>query len=537
MAASTVPQAPSPQYPIKSISFSTDNNFLLVAHSSGFDIFQLNPFTPTPCYSNRKLGGVQFAEQLGSTVLLALVGSGDQATFSPRTLKLFNSHFETSVSENGDFNAPTAIRRVKLNNKRLIVMLESRFYIYALEPQLQWRSPLREDTMYKNPNGVCAFSRHDNSLFAYPMIDKNQTEQHVVVVYDALTLHPKYSLVAHTSEIACLAFNRDATLLATASIKGTIIRVFDVQTKEKLYELRRGTYPAHITCIEFSSDSRLLACSSDHSSIHVFKLTEENKVSTSGKLDSISWWLPTSIRDALKPTIEQAQCVYSAKTFTLPFAGYNNILSFSQDDQTLYAATYYGNLYAFNIDIDNVSPGPHLPQHKMILVPPGELKDTPLQPPSAYHVPSGPVGIGAPSPGLIPSTSGTSPHGSSPHGFSSHSPTNAYYQPTAVTVASSPPTAYSAIGHPISLEDPYRGQVVQQSLVQPVPVPVPVHTSPTPAVHVPTSPSASLHAVSPPATAPIQLTPVVLSPIGPTQISITSGGQVPNAAPIPPVSL
>lgn len=51
-------------------------------------------------------------------------------------------------------------------------------------------------------------------------------------------------LNAHQGEITCLALNRQGTLLASASSKGTLIRIWDTVRKTKIAELRRGSDPA-----------------------------------------------------------------------------------------------------------------------------------------------------------------------------------------------------------------------------------------------------------------------------------------------------
>ena len=67
------------------------------------------------------------------------------------------------------------------------------------------------------------------------------------------------------------------TRLATASEKGTLIRVFDVSNGNLVSELRRGTNPANIYCINFNATSSLLCVASDHGTIHIFCLEEKNK--------------------------------------------------------------------------------------------------------------------------------------------------------------------------------------------------------------------------------------------------------------------
>lgn len=66
--------------------------------------------------------------------------------------------------------------------------------------------------------------------------------------------------------------NYDGSLLATASDKGTLIRIYRTDTGEFLHEVRRGSDKAEIYSICFNSSSKLLACSSDKGTIHIFSL-------------------------------------------------------------------------------------------------------------------------------------------------------------------------------------------------------------------------------------------------------------------------
>jgi len=77
---------------------------------------------------------------------------------------------------------------------------------------------------------------------------------------------------AHETALACFALNYDGTKLATASEKGTLIRIFDTASGTTLQELRRGADRADIWSICFNSTSQWLAVSSDKGTIHVFSL-------------------------------------------------------------------------------------------------------------------------------------------------------------------------------------------------------------------------------------------------------------------------
>nr|CAD7412074.1 unnamed protein product [Timema poppensis] len=71
-------------------------------------------------------------------------------------------------------------------------------------------------------------------------------------------------------------------MVATASNKGTLIRVWDTTRRAQLVELRRGSDPATLYCINFSGDSEFLCCSSDKGTVHIFALkdTHLNRRST-----------------------------------------------------------------------------------------------------------------------------------------------------------------------------------------------------------------------------------------------------------------
>ncbi len=81
---------------------------------------------------------------------------------------------------------------------------------------------------------------------------------------------------AHEAELAALALSLDGTQLATASEKGTLIRIFNTESGQLMRELRRGADRAEIYSIAFSANKQWLACSSDKGTIHVFSLTDDD---------------------------------------------------------------------------------------------------------------------------------------------------------------------------------------------------------------------------------------------------------------------
>jgi len=124
---------------------------------------------------------------------------------------------------------------------------------------------------FENPKGIIAVSADKSTTtIAYPY----KTKGYVAVKSYEKTFSAVIS--AHESTIAYLALNSEGSLLATASDKGTLIRIFRTDTGDFLQELRRGTEKAEIYSICFNPSSKFLACSSDRGTIHIFSLATSN---------------------------------------------------------------------------------------------------------------------------------------------------------------------------------------------------------------------------------------------------------------------
>ena len=66
--------------------------------------------------------------------------------------------------------------------------------------------------------------------------------------------------------------------MATATEKGTVIRVFNANDGTRLHELRRGLKrTASISSLSFSIDSVYLICSSNTETVHIFKIGDDNQ--------------------------------------------------------------------------------------------------------------------------------------------------------------------------------------------------------------------------------------------------------------------
>ncbi|KAJ2694592.1 autophagy protein, partial [Coemansia spiralis] len=170
-----------------------------------------------------------------------------------------------------------------LNRRRLIAVLEEHIYVYDISNM----KLLHTIETPPNPTAICAMSpSSENCFIAYPTPASLSSPPSRpgaspeipattdVMVFDANACEAINIIRAHKSPVSCLAMNRDGTLLATASDKGTVIRVFALPGAQKVAQFRRGAYPAKIHSITFNATSTLLMVSSDTDTVHIFRVAD-----------------------------------------------------------------------------------------------------------------------------------------------------------------------------------------------------------------------------------------------------------------------
>ena len=149
---------------------------------------------------------------LFSSSLLAIVGSGEIPSLSPRTLVLYNTKRNSPICE---LHFPTAILSVQLNRKRFIAVLHSHVHVCDMTSS----QTVAVIETQPNPRGLCCLSAsQENCYLAFP---ESTTTGGNVCIYDALTQTTLNVIEAHTTPLQIMQFNAAASLLATASTKGT----------------------------------------------------------------------------------------------------------------------------------------------------------------------------------------------------------------------------------------------------------------------------------------------------------------------------
>lgn len=244
------------------LNFNQDGSCFAVGTEQGFKIYNSSPFSNN--FERNIGGGIGTVEMLNRCNILALVGGGRNPKYNNHKVIIWDDHQSKVVSE---LRFTSYVKNVKLKKDKLFVVCETKIYIFSLN------TFENIDTIEtgENPKGLIAISVDPKSTsIAYP---SNLKRDGIGFVNVKLFDQEKSSLIkAHESTIAALALNNDGTLLATASDKGTLIRIFNVFSGNMLQEVRRGSEKAMIYCICFNQSSQLLACSSDRGTIHIFSL-------------------------------------------------------------------------------------------------------------------------------------------------------------------------------------------------------------------------------------------------------------------------
>lgn len=131
------------------------------------------------------------------------------------------------------------------------------------------------------PSPISTLATQSTSQAPPPPTTPTTSQSGDVLLFSTRSLTVSNVIQAHKSPISYLSINSTGTLLATASDKGTVIRVWSIPGAEKLYQFRRGTREARIYSINFNVVSTLLAVSSAHDTVHIFKLGSQKAGTTS----------------------------------------------------------------------------------------------------------------------------------------------------------------------------------------------------------------------------------------------------------------
>ncbi|XP_043710827.1 autophagy-related protein 18a-like [Telopea speciosissima] len=242
------------------LSFNQDHGCFATGTDHGFRIYNCDPFREIFRRDFDHGGGIGVVEMLFRCNILALVGGGPDPQYPINKVMIWDDHQSRCI---GELSFRSEVRAVRLRRDRIIVVLEQKIFVYNFADL----KLLHQIETIANPKGLCAVSQVSGSLvLVCPGLQKGQ-----VRVEHYASKRTKF-ITAHDSRIACFALTQDGKLLATASTKGTLVRIFNTLDGTLLQEVRRGADRAEIYSLAFSSTAEWLAVSSDKGTVHVFNL-------------------------------------------------------------------------------------------------------------------------------------------------------------------------------------------------------------------------------------------------------------------------
>lgn len=257
---------------VNSLRFNQDQSCFCVAMDSGVRIFNVEPLMEKGHLDAEQVGSVGLVEMLNRSNLLALVGGGAHPKFPPNSVLIWDDAREGKEKLVLEFTFPKPVLGVRMHPEKLVVVLQTRIYVFSFpqDPKKLFEFDTRD-----NPKGICALAPSmDRPLLVFPGHKCGSLQLVELGVSKPGCSCPPVSISAHQSELGCVALSPPGALVASASSRGTLIRLFCTQTRARLLELRRGTDPATLYCLSFSPDSAFLCAASDKGTGHVFALRD-----------------------------------------------------------------------------------------------------------------------------------------------------------------------------------------------------------------------------------------------------------------------
>jgi WD40 repeat protein len=323
------------------VDFNQDQSCFVVGTESGYNIFQVDPLQHTHSRKFEGAAGVGIVAMLYRSNVLALVGGGRNPRYPPTKVILWDDKENRAIAE---LTYRTSVHSVRIRRDVIVVSVESKVIVYKFSDLSVLDTLDTSGASGEMKTLLSVSGSPERTIIACPANIKGKVN---VCFYDINAVPSSASgpaarskttsIVAHESSLAVVSLYFEGKRLATASTKGTLIRVFDTCSGDRLFELRRGVEKVDIYSIAFNSSSDWLAVSSDKGTVHVFSLRQTGDMNQKSSLAAISVVLPSYF-----------QSQWSFAQLRVP--DYRSICCFGRDPNTVVCLCADGSYYRAKYD-------------------------------------------------------------------------------------------------------------------------------------------------------------------------------------------
>jgi len=263
---------------LRSLRFNQDQTCFVAALDDGLRVFYLDPIREMSHLRHELVGSVSKVEMLYKTNLIAFVGGGKKPRFPENNVLVYDDRQQEFVME---VSLPESVLNIRLKRDKLIAVCRSQIHVFSFPNRCKL---LFNVTTRDNPKGICELSsvrlgvanlsEGSHDLMVFPGYKTGSVQILNLATTEEKVSSAPVTINAHKTELAVISVNQQGTMIATASVKGTLIRIWDSMQRVMLVELRRGSDPAILYCLNFSPGDEWLCCSSDKGTVHVFALQD-----------------------------------------------------------------------------------------------------------------------------------------------------------------------------------------------------------------------------------------------------------------------
>ena len=256
------------------LSFNQDSSLFCVGTNKGFRVYTSYPFK---CVGKRDIsGGIGIVEILNRCNIFALVGTEENIKFGQNKVILWDELNQKVVNQ---LIVSNNIKTIKIKRTKIFIIEENNIKVFTLGNY----EKIDSLKTFKNKNGIFGISLDTKlNIISYPSPDIGKI---IIKDYDNKKEGNFITkeISAHKNEIIALVMNYDGSLIASASERGTIIKIFRTIDGYPIQELRRGTEPAEIYSLAFDLKSKYIACSSNKGTIHIFNINNNQSEDNEAK--------------------------------------------------------------------------------------------------------------------------------------------------------------------------------------------------------------------------------------------------------------